>query len=370
MFFRYVDKTTGRDVLAWAASLGRDAQINTILELCLQDINILRPDRENMTSIHHAVISGNIRAVQALLIVCNKYRLNIDLGDNKGLTPYIYARKLGYHDIAELLVTMGAASPFQFDDKMHRSATMWETEGMRERLRNAKKELAQQKLSRRIGGQCRNKVKTLQLPTIIITGVNQKSYVLDLEKVNHFKGRSLRDMGDRGAHGVRPWERVPDADRVLQGSLARRARKDYNRAAVDSAVTLLTLAGMNKSEVDHPDHFVQSEFDESKAGEYEGITMPNIHDYMQALSDQTCGSFRKTAVPPKVTFAPRPPPPRIPRAKVSSLAILLGKDEKSRLRSARMRSMQRARQRGGKSANAKKTKKNNNSHFLPSIHAK
>ncbi len=307
--------------------------------------------------------------MHVLLEVCNKYRLNIDLVDNKGLTPYIYARKLGYHDIAELLVTMGAASPFQFDNKMHRSATMWETEGMRERLRNAKKEMARQKMSRKIGGQCREKVTKLKLPTIIITGVNKKSYVLDLEKVTHFKGKSLRDVGDRGAHGVRPWERVPDADRVLQGTLARGGGRHRNNAVMDSAVTLLTLAGMNKSEVDHPDHFVHSEFDETKAQEYQGITPPNIHDFMQAVSDQNCGSFRKSSEPPKVIFAPRPPPPRIPRAKVSSLAILLGKDEKSRLRTARLRS-RRARQKAGKSVNAKKTKKNNNSHFLPPIHAK
>ena len=107
----------GRDVVAWACILGRPEQLQQVFDAATGDVDLLSRDAYGSTPLHHAVIHGQINVVRILIDVMCKFRLSVDVQDDNGLTPYLYARRLGHHAIADFLVRKGEASRRQFYSK-------------------------------------------------------------------------------------------------------------------------------------------------------------------------------------------------------------------------------------------------------------
>ena len=242
------------DVLSWAARLGRADQVRTIIELTASDIDVLRKDNDFQTSLHHAVISGNIKAVQPIAEACSRYKLNIDVCDRHGLTPYLYARKLGYCDIAEMLAMVSKASTLIFDAKSFKSAEEWAEEGARERMTQAKIKMHRQKMSRKIGGQLIKTAQSKRIPTIIVTASNKKSYVVDLNKSKHFMGHSLKEFDDKNAHGLRPWERAADAEAILTTSHRTTYQPNYSLLTMNRIQSESRTDETPKFEIENIEH--------------------------------------------------------------------------------------------------------------------
>ena len=92
--------------------------------------------------------------------------------------------------------------------------------------------------------------------------------------------------------------------------------------SVDTAITLLTLAGIDSQQAEHATEFVDSEFDVNKAGEYQSV-MDSIATFMDILADQQSDAFRKPAQP-RLLLRPSLAADES-KNKVSSLALLFGK---------------------------------------------
>ena len=154
----HVDAATGRDVLAWAAYLGRADQVLYIVDAVSGEVDLQRVDNDGMTPLHHAVIGGHHKVVEILVEHMVKFGLNVDIPDKQGLTPYIYARRLARLDIAFVLSKQGNCSRQQLDSKTFRSVDEWERIGRKEKQRlEREKELRAKHLSRHT----RNKRKRL-----------------------------------------------------------------------------------------------------------------------------------------------------------------------------------------------------------------
>ncbi|KAL7942766.1 hypothetical protein V8C42DRAFT_139381 [Trichoderma barbatum] len=118
------DRTYGRSALSWAAGNGHDAVIELLargyhgwvrainLLLFGNSTEINSADVSNRTPLFHAIWSGNVAVVKALL----KAGAQIDLTDDIGGTPFFYALSYRREAIVELLVQSGA-TPIS-EDKM------------------------------------------------------------------------------------------------------------------------------------------------------------------------------------------------------------------------------------------------------------
>ena len=306
------------DVLSWAARLGRADQVRTIIQLTASDIDMLRKDKDFKTSLHHAVISGNIKAVQPIAEACSRYKLNIDICDKHGLTPYLYARKLGYYDIAEMLAMVSKASTLIFDAKSFKSAEEWAVEGARERMTQAKIKMHKQKMSRKIGGQLAKTAQSKRIPTIIVTASNKKSYVVDLSKSKHFMGHSLKEFDDKNAHGLRPWERAADADAILTTSHRTTYQPNY-LLAMNRMQSEPRIAEKDKLEIEN----VENDHRENKK-----FSSAKFNYLWHILSEQFTDAYR-VPVKPETPKLPSVSPRSSVDGNISSLSILPDKDGKS-----------------------------------------
>ena len=332
------------------------------------DINISRRDKDFLTPLHHAVMSGNIKAVQPIAEVCSRYKLNIDICDKHGLTPYIHARRLGYHDIAELLVNVGKASTFMSDAKSFKNADEWAVEGVRERIKNVRLQMHKQEMSRKMGGQFPKSKQSKTVPTIVVTTSNRKSYVVDLNKSKNFMGHSLREFDDKKAHGLRPREYAADAEAILNAS-----------HGVTHPSTLSLLALNNPQRKEPSDQLPKLVIpDSNKEDKNKKFTSKEFNYLMYILSEQSTEAYRK---PAKFPGMPRSTISSLNselQDNISSLAILLGKDEKSGRRSSPRRTASRAtrldRAPSGMSSKKPNTltllKKKGRTSFLPTIESR
>ncbi|XP_063445616.1 uncharacterized protein LOC134725600 [Mytilus trossulus] len=119
------DERHSRSVLAWACILGRSAELQLLLDIFLGEIDILEKDCNGMTPLHHSCQSGNDEIVSILCKECRRYRLSVDVHDKLGLTPYLHAKRLGYHNIAKILQEEGNASLGQTDRFTFRNGDDW-----------------------------------------------------------------------------------------------------------------------------------------------------------------------------------------------------------------------------------------------------
>lgn len=89
--------------LVMAAKKGNAAYIGVLLKQ--SGILVDQPDSDGVSALFHAVISGRLDAVAALL----DGKASPDIASSKGLTPLSYAAGAGHQEILEMLVKAGAA---------------------------------------------------------------------------------------------------------------------------------------------------------------------------------------------------------------------------------------------------------------------
>ena len=104
------DGRTGRNVLSWACLLERTNEVKTLLSFAPGDIDMDARDFGGHAALHHSVSTGSVPLVRLLLKHLIKYGLSADVAAQNGLTPYQYAQKLGFRDIADVLRNEGFAS--------------------------------------------------------------------------------------------------------------------------------------------------------------------------------------------------------------------------------------------------------------------
>ncbi len=337
---RYVDKRTGMDVLGWAAHLGRAQQVETIMKLTAMDIDFLRKDNNSLTALHHAVQSGNVKAVQPIVEACARYKISIDICDKQGITPYIQARKLGYLDIAELLVNTGRASTFQSDGKFFKSADDWAKEGIEERrvkARTTRSSHSRSSLRTR---------KASRLPTVIVTTSSNLSYVVDLRGKMNSMGHSQRDF-DIKFQDDKSWEPVMAADAAL---------KESQKTTEDISLAMLSLNDESNhgSSGEMPVIVLPKEID--KSHKLKLCSGPDLPYLMNILSEQSTDTFRKGA---KVPEPPKPEtPPVCCEEECASLVSTPGPSKKDKIsrRGSSRRSVLKSAKRGKSPSKTKSPK--------------
>ncbi|XP_052791150.1 uncharacterized protein LOC128225148 [Mya arenaria] len=127
-----------RSALAWSAILGRNEQTNVLLDNYMGELNLHEKDRDGMTPLHLATISGHTDVVTSLVREMTKFGTSVDVPDNMGLTPYLHAKRLGYGLIADILKEEGGASAGQGDMYTFKRADEWREIGIKERNEEVK----------------------------------------------------------------------------------------------------------------------------------------------------------------------------------------------------------------------------------------
>ncbi|ELU06577.1 hypothetical protein CAPTEDRAFT_213024 [Capitella teleta] len=294
----YRHPSTGRDVLGMSCSLGRTDQVRSIIEDRMGDIDLQERDLSGLSPLHLAVEGGHQGAVRILLNVMARYDLCADIPDHRGLTPYIYARRIGRKDIARILVEKGNACVYRRDTENFRSADDWANIGVKEDMARKKQELKRQVEQYKVKGVLppMREMQMLSHPRRIYSPLRSHR----VQKVT-----SLMALNER-------IKQISTDRRTIMGK------------SVDTAFTLLGLKA--EDSMVHATHFVESELDTSKVEEgLPGLsTMGQLSEMMQVLSEQQSSSFRKVAVRPKTP----PPVKKKKKDKVSTLAILMAKERR------------------------------------------
>ena len=298
----------GRDVLTWTCILGFTRQLEQISTAAMGNVDLSRQDKEGMMPLHHAVRQDQIHIVRILITMMNKFRLSVDVADVHGLTPYLYARRLGHYDIADVLVKEGRASKKQFDSQTFHNADEWAIIGAQERKehdRNAKqRQLALYKIRGRLPPmEHKVIVPRIRLPSDEVAAEDDHH-----EPTPEFTGRSMDTA-------LTLLKLHPDA-RIIA--------KKKSIAPIDH------VHAINHSTDHLPDHFQRHTCREA---------IPSI---MDILADQRCPSYRPQA---KVTLPPPKDRRTLTKGKLSTLAIVMKRKHQA-TDNAGSRRMSLARQHG------------------------
>ena len=108
--YNCVDRETGRNVFATACKLERVKELKTLLSFAPGDIDMNARDAYGYTALHHAVSTGSVSLVQLIVTNLMRYGLSADVTSHGGLTPYQYAQRFGFYNIADILRQEGFAS--------------------------------------------------------------------------------------------------------------------------------------------------------------------------------------------------------------------------------------------------------------------
>lgn len=134
------DVRHGRPVLSWACVLDRPVELQFLLHTFSGELDIFQKDFAGMTTLHYACQSGNSKMVSILCQECRRYGLSVDVHNNLGITPYLHANKMGYHEIAKVLYEQGMANSGQSDILTFRNGGEWALIGIKEKkLQEAKR---------------------------------------------------------------------------------------------------------------------------------------------------------------------------------------------------------------------------------------
>jgi len=112
-----------RTALSYACMTGKEKVVEILLEDIEYDINA--KDEDGNTPLMYAAMAGNATALRTLLQVLVKYRLSVDLRNNKGFSAYLLAAKMGHFYCAHILKTEGYASDGIRDSEYFLSDKEW-----------------------------------------------------------------------------------------------------------------------------------------------------------------------------------------------------------------------------------------------------
>lgn len=128
-----------RTALSYACMTGKEKVVEILLEDIEYDINA--KDEDGNTPLMYAAMSGNAAALRTLLQVLMKYRLSVDLRNNKGFSAYLLAAKMGHFYCAHILKTEGYASYGIRDSEYFLSDKEW--------MKKVRREIANMQLEER-----------------------------------------------------------------------------------------------------------------------------------------------------------------------------------------------------------------------------
>lgn len=315
------DVKFGRNVISWACVLVRFTQVDYLLKHYFGEININEKDNDGMTPLHHATQSGDVDLVSVVLKGLNKYQLPVDISNNLGLTPYLEAKRLGFHNVADLLATKGFACTTLCDQNSFKTSDDWAKEGIMERYRFAKKQRLKDECWSKIKGRIPRLQHSHKLPKLLFT-----RYEAAVNSMNDISMESSQRMSENST----PNKYNSLLDRPEPSP--RLTNRRMTLSQFNPAFTLMDLASRDKGHM--AQQFHHSQFDTTKASEYKKNDT-GISSMMTILSDQQTTSFRKSVryvkpETPVVIVIPKE------RKRVSTLAILFGKDKKGKLQKARL----------------------------------
>ena len=125
-----------RNTLHWAAHMGRSEEIKIIFESYMGEFDFHQRDKGGMTPLHLAACAGHADVVRNIVKEMVRYGMTVDVTDYLGLTPYLHAKRMGYDDIAAILVNDGKASAGKADEFSFKKAEEWREIGIQERSRH------------------------------------------------------------------------------------------------------------------------------------------------------------------------------------------------------------------------------------------
>ncbi|XP_046352463.2 uncharacterized protein LOC124132555 isoform X1 [Haliotis rufescens] len=331
------DLTHGRNTLSWACHLGRELQVEHLLLDYGGDMDLAERDNDGLTALHHATHAGCLTIVKLLIQTFLKYRLSVDVQDNRGMTPYVHARRLGFKEIAEILRQEGSASPAKSDSRFFKSPREWSQIGKFERQKDEEVRRREEKIRAKIEGRVTrfkfgNKLQGSDLTRTVIPEESGQEKLFVKRTVN--KPDTESDNAQRETHSLPPdiasVRASPDTTRVRPKSDRLYDEPDGSKGgSQDVAISLIGMSGTEHGRI--ADTFHHSQLDTTKVSEYTEM-LGGVHALMTILSHEQTPSFRKSVVhePPPVTKIPQKS-----KSKVSTLAILFGKDKAKNRRSGR-----------------------------------
>ncbi|XP_046571345.1 uncharacterized protein LOC124279562 [Haliotis rubra] len=334
---RKKDLAHGRNALSWACHLGREQQVEHLLLDYGGDMDLAERDNDGLTALHHATHAGCMNIVKLLIQTLLKYRLSVDVQDNQGMTPYVHARRLGFKEIAEILRQEGSASPAKSDSRFFKSPREWSQIGKFERQKGEEIRRKEERIRAKIEGRVTrfkfgspfhgSDLTRIQIPE---ESGQEKLFV----KRTVIKAETESDSVQRETNSLPPdvtsAMATPDNARVRPKSDRLYDEPDGSKGGSQGvAISLIGLSGTERGRI--ADTFHHSELDTTKVSEYTEM-LGGIHALMTILSHEKTPSFRKSVV------HEAPPVPKIPqknKSKVSTLAILFGKEKVKNKRTGR-----------------------------------
>ena len=300
-----------------------------------------------MTALHHATIQGHIEIVRLLIDLINKYHLMVDMPDKQGLTPYIYAKRLGFYAISELLLDEGQCCPKQFDNVLHKSVDEWINIGIQEKKDFAKKQhreiVEQFKIRGKISSNMAQKdsvgILRLQLPAINFIKCDplpSRGKIIKHKTNVQMTPRSSKQFHDHSGHrntniSYTSSDYYLKANSIHEGSSGKVRRDHHFGTRLDdgylsqsrgltplnhpqlpnnclqpdkSTDTAFTLLGMQQSsDFTHMTQFFRSELDPNKVAGSSGV-IGEIHSILDLLSQQQSNSYRVTTTNQRPSVVP------------------------------------------------------------------
>nr|XP_054762949.1 uncharacterized protein LOC129269472 [Lytechinus pictus] len=295
-------------------------------------VNMMGRDKHGRNALYHAVASEDEIIVNKVLDHIDLRQQSVDVPDNDGLTPLLFARRLGLTNIADLLIKRGKANPRICDRQMHMNAEEWAEAARRkeeEEQAHAKK-LARERYmifppidhaTKRNERIAKMKAKTISMPNLTTKNLNISTSVSSSmssslpNSASTIDSQPLRlpSLSQSNKHSRHPFANGNDVD--------------FRTKSIDSAITLLGLASQTADDKQYAQSFVSSSqhrpvgHAQSKSSNRQ--LQRTWATVMDAYSVQNTANFRKPAKAPSLPDINADMDASGQRTKMSTLAIIM-----------------------------------------------
>lgn len=295
-------------------------------------VNMMGRDKHGRNALYHAVASQDAEIVNKVLDHINLRQQSVDVPDNDGLTPLLYARRLGLTDIADALITRGKANPRICDREMHMNAEGWAEAARRreqEEQAHAKKMSRERYMicppidhaTRRKEKISKMKSKTVFMPNLTTNNSNIKSSVSS--PMSSLPTDSIPPID---SHPMR-LPSLTQSNNLSQYPFPNGNDVDLRTKSIDSAITLLGLASQTADDKQYAQSFVSSR--QHKPVGHAESKSSNRHlqrtwaTMMDAYSIQNQANFRQPAKAPTLPDINADVDESGQRTKMSTLAFIM-----------------------------------------------
>ncbi|XP_031556157.1 inversin-A-like [Actinia tenebrosa] len=115
----------GKNSLVYAILHQREKLSRYFLEEAIHyDLNA--KDMDGNTALSHAAAIGSMEIIRLIVRLLKKFRLSVDVPNNKGETPLMRAAKQGHISCAKFILSEGKASKYMRDNNCWKTALEWE----------------------------------------------------------------------------------------------------------------------------------------------------------------------------------------------------------------------------------------------------